>query len=262
MNDAMSYKTRYVIPKKVLIHAFVFNWKNKTKNALKLEEFYNKIFDKVTVINSSEDYTPSHWVNLGDSAYFGDQFSKALEMFDCNNYDLLFHIQADVDDPKNDWGSIMNSAKRYYKMYNYAVYAPNIDYTFWNKEMAKLDNFDGLYDANIDVVTTTDCSCWFVSNVMISNFKKKYLDIFKKNKLGWGACSIICIEGFMHKMPVLRDNNFKLNHPKGTFYDSKDAMIKMKEFTSQIKDEKILYVLENMRNVNEMNRYLFSEFFK
>jgi hypothetical protein len=261
MNDIKCYGAKHVLPNRVSIHAFIFNWKDKTENALKLEELFNKIFDKVTVINSSEDYTSPHWVNLGDNAYFGDQFSKALEIFDCNSYDLLFHIQADVYNPENDWGSIIDSARHYYLKHNYAVYAPNIDYTFWSNEITKLNNFDGVYDPNIAVVTTTDCSCWFINSTIITNFKNKYLNAFKKNNLGWGACSVICGEGFMNRMPVLRDNNFKLSHPRGTSYNSKDATIQMEEFVSHIKDENILYFLKHMRNVKEMNNFIFTEFY-
>jgi hypothetical protein len=246
----------------IKIHAFIFNWRGQYEKTIKLEKEFSRHVDKLTVINSDDNNKKDHWVNLGDSAYFGDQFSKALEIFDCDNYDLLFHIQADVDDPENDWGSIVNSAKFYYILYNYGVYAPNVDYTAWDKKTAKLDALDGLlYSSNIDVVITTDCSCWFINKEMISSFKNKYLDAFKNNKLGWGACSTICAESFMNKKLVLRDNNFKLNHPKGTSYDSKLAAIKMKEFIWRIKDEKILFYLNNMWNKNEMNRYLFS-FFK
>jgi hypothetical protein len=244
----------------VLVHPFIFNWKNKTENALRLEEHYLKIFGEVTVINSSEDYTPSHWVNLGDGAYFGNQFSQAVEMFDCDHYDILFHTQADVYDPQNNWESIVNSAKYYYLAYNYSVYAPNIDHTLWDGKVTKLDSFSSLYDDNIDVVTTTDCSCWFINSMMVSNFKNKYLSAYKKNKLGWGGCSVICGDGFMNKMPVLRDNNFRLIHPKGTAYSANEAAIKMKEFISHIEDDRLLYFLGNMRNRREMDRYLYNIF--
>ena len=105
----------------MVIHPFIFNWKNKFDNTCRIEEELLKIFDNVTVINSDEENKKDNWINLDDSCYYTAQFSNAINRF---NGDLLFLIQGDSS--YYDWNFIVNSAKKYYEKYKYGVYAPNV----------------------------------------------------------------------------------------------------------------------------------------
>ena len=79
------------------IHVFIFNWRNQFDQTVEKEKALSALGYRVTVINSDEENEQAHWVNLGESAYFTDQFMKALELFDG---DVMFHVQGDVAEKK------------------------------------------------------------------------------------------------------------------------------------------------------------------
>lgn len=233
----------------IKIHAFIFNWRGQCEKAIELEKEFAKYADKVTVINSDDNNKKNHWINIGENSYFGDQFCKAVELFDG---DILFHTQADVSSSNNEWEQIIDSAKKYYIKYDYGVYAPNVDHTNWTNNKVSLERLSSteIKNKNIMTVSNTDCSSWFINKSLIDNFKSKYLKICEKNKIGWGIDQVICVESLLNSKQVLRDNNFKLRHPKGTGYNLNMAVQMWKKFIDEIADERIRMLIYKMRNID------------
>jgi hypothetical protein len=198
------------------IHPFIFCWQGQTDKALYLEQVFLKIFGKVTVINSGENSKRKNWIDIGNDAYFAEQFSTACDLF---NGDIMLHVQADVS--FEDWRSVINSAIKYYKVYNFGIYAPNIDYTSYTSDYVDISN--ATPDGTLKNVLLTDCSAWFINKSIISFFKKNYLKNYLKTKYGWGICACLSCISYLQNKPVLRDYNFKLSHPKSTNYPKYDA---------------------------------------
>jgi len=48
------------------IQPFIFNWKNQFDKTCEIENSLNKVFEKITVINSDDDNKKSHWINIGE----------------------------------------------------------------------------------------------------------------------------------------------------------------------------------------------------
>lgn len=198
------------------IHPFIFCWKGQTANAINLEQIFLQIFGNVTVINSGENSRRENWIDIGNDAYFAEQFSTACDIF---NGDIMLHVQADVT--FNDWRSVVDSAIYYYSLYSYGIYAPNINYTAYTSDYVDIScaNKTG----SLKNVLLTDCSAWFLDKSVINFFKKKYLKSFLGTKYGWGICSCLSCIAHLQNKPVLRDYNFTLSHPKSTGYPAEDA---------------------------------------
>ena len=230
------------------IDAFIFNWRGQLEKTLKTESELCKIFNKVTVINSDDNNKFDHWINIGEDAYFGAQFLKALELF---SGDIFFHVQADVT--YDNWPSIIESAKLYYKKYNYGIYAPNVDYTYWDSAKVDIDCFKKTDNEKLKIVSMTDCSCWFINKKIINEYKLKYSHNFKKNKYGFGADLISCAISFKKNMPVLRDYQYTVSHPKLTNYSLTHAGIMLEDYIKTIDDKDLKFLINNIRNCNINN---------
>jgi hypothetical protein len=220
--------------KNMNIHCFIFAWKGQYDNAVKLEEQLSKLDINVTVINSDENNTKNHWVTLNDEDYFSNQFRKALELFDESEYDFFWHIQSDAS--YEDWNSILVSAEEIYNKYNYGVYAPNVDDTFYIS--TRTDVYE--LEPNIKLVGTPDNTCWIIHRDFIDMMKHN-MSLMQNNYFGWGWDLII--SGFSHlaKRPVIRDYRYTINHPKSTGYK--------KELAEQEMMEMFLHCQENLKEV-------------
>jgi GR25 family glycosyltransferase involved in LPS biosynthesis len=234
------------------IDAFIFNWRGQLQKTLKTESELRKIFNKVTVINSDDDNKFDHWINIGEDAYFAAQFLKALELFDG---DILFHVQGDV--AYDNWSALVENAKLYYKKYKYGVYAPNIDYTYWDSQKVDLDSF-GETDEKLKLVSMTDCSCWFINKEIINEYKIKYSDNFKKNKYGFGADLINCAISFQKAMPVIRDYEHTVDHPCFMGYNWHDANRMLEEYINAIEDGELKFLIKKITNfeIYDLKSYL------
>ena len=112
--------------KNVKIQSFIFNWRGQYDKTKEKISQLSDIGVNPIVINSDEAHNDEGWVNVGESAYFTDQFIKALELFDG---DVLFHIQGDAS--YNDWFNLIKDAESSFETYNWGIYAPNVDYTWY-----------------------------------------------------------------------------------------------------------------------------------
>ena len=163
-----------------------------------------------TIINSDEEHEEPGWENIGEDSYFTAQFLKAIEIFSQTDADALFHIQADAS--YDDWGSIIESAKKYSEEYNWGIYAPNVDYTWYDSSRVDMDAFT-MDDPKVKMVSNTDCTCWFIHRDIIKEAHDRGVD-FSPYKMGWSFDIIFTALSYMKQRPVLRDYNFTIDHPK------------------------------------------------
>jgi hypothetical protein len=203
------------------IQPFIFNWNKQFDKTCAIEESLSKIFDKVAVINSDDTNTRDGWIDLGDSAYFSDQFRKALELFDG---DILMHVQGDV--AYDNWEKLVYDSRYYLDYYNAGIYAPNIDYTWYSSENTDIDSIESDH-SNIKMVSCTDETVWFIRKEIIQEMYNKNID-FSKNKFGWGWDLVLSGICFSKGIPVIRDYNHTIEHPKGTSYDKDKASDEMR----------------------------------
>ena len=211
------------------IEPFIFNWKGKSENSKKIFFQLNSIFDKVKVINSDDDYCPENWINVGDEFYFSGQFNTALKNF---SGDVLFHIQGDVS--YNRWEQLVNDALYFFKKYSCGIYSPNIDYTWYTTEKYKIEDKSNLLQHNnLDIISCTDETVWFIHKDIINHFKD--LNIKLRNQdFGWGIDLALASISFLNKKLVLRDKNHKIFHPRSSNYDLNLAEIQFKKFRKKL----------------------------
>lgn len=202
------------------IQPFIFNWKGQYQKTLDKEQSLQKIFDKVTVINSDDTNEEEKWINIGDDCFYTDQFMKALELFDG---DVLFHIQGDASYDKLE--ELVSDAKKYFEEYEWGIYAPNVDYTWYTSENTDIQSLQSNHE-NIKMVADTDCTCWFIHKDIINEFKSRNIDM-SDQKMGWGIDLCLSAISFILGRPVIRDYNHTIDHPPGTNYNKEKASDEM-----------------------------------
>jgi len=198
------------------IQTFIFNWRGQLeKTKYKIHQFKSIGIEPV-IINSDDFHIEYGWHNIGESSYFTAQFIKALELFDG---DVLMHVQADAS--FDNWKQLYEDAEKYFEQTRWGIYAPNVDYTWYDSSRTDIDNLQ-IDIPGVKIVANTDCTCWFIHKDIIDEFKNRNLD-FSNYHMGW--CWDIVLSGISFKMkrPVLRDYNHTIDHPKGTNYNSEQA---------------------------------------
>ena len=200
------------------IQTFIFNWRGQYQNTLNKEKQFKEIGIVPTVINSDESYPfeGDNWHCIGEESYFNAQFLKAIELFDG---DVLFHVQGDAS--YDNWKDLITDAKTYYEMTDWGIYAPNVDYTWYDSSRTDVNTIDYPLD-KLKMVANTDCTCWFIHKDIINWYKERQLD-FSKYKMGWSWDIILPALCYINKRPVLRDYNHTISHPRGTAYDTNKA---------------------------------------
>ena len=198
------------------IQPFIFNWKSQYEKTLVKEEALQKIFDKVIVINSDDTHEEERWVNIGNDCYYADQFMKAIDLFDG---DILFHIQADASYDKLE--ELVNDAKKYFEDYEWGIYAPNVDYTWYTSENTDIESIESNHN-NIKMVADTDCTCWFIHKDIINEFLNRNIDM-RDQKMGWGVDLCLSAISFIMSRPVIRDYNHTIDHPPSKNYNKEQA---------------------------------------
>lgn len=211
------------------IQPFIFNWNGQFQKTCKIEDSLLKIFDKVIVINSDDNNTRDGWIDLGDDAYFSDQFRKALDLFDG---DVLFHIQGDVSYDR--WEELVEDARKYLDYYDAGIYSPNIDYTWYSSQNSDIDSIESDH-SNIKMVCCTDETVWFIRKNVIREIFDRNID-FSNNKMGWGWDLVLAAICFDKGIPVIRDYNHTIDHPQGTNYNKEQAANEMANLWMSLDD--------------------------
>lgn len=217
------------------IQTFIFNWRGQYEKTKEKEAQFKAIGVKPIIINSDDNHREEGWHNIGEESYFTAQYLKAVELFDG---DALFHIQADAS--YNDWAPIYEAAKKFHEKYNWGIYAPNVDYTWYDSSRADLKEFEFDED-HLKMVMNTDCTCWMVHKDIIEEAKNRGVD-FSPYKMGWSFDIIYTALSFMKRRPVIRDYNFTIDHPMGTNYNKDVAEKEMHDlFNSLPEDIKLAF---------------------
>jgi hypothetical protein len=235
------------------IQPFIFNWNNQFDKTCHIEDSLSKIFDKVTVINSDDNNTKEGWINLGNDAYFSDQFRKALDLFDG---DILMHVQGDVK--YDNWEKLVEDARIYFDYYDAGIYAPNIDYTWYSSENADINSIESDHP-NIKMVACTDETVWFIRKEIIKEMYDRNVD-FSNNKMGWGWDIVLASICFVNGRPVIRDYNHTIDHPPGTNYNKDIAGKEMEEVWRTLDDQ--LKIAFSLIKGSRYDREKLSEYFQ
>lgn len=218
------------------IQPFIFNWRNQFEKTCAIEYSLKQIFDKVIVINSDEENTRPGWIDLGDDAYFSAQFNKALELFE-NDKKVLLHIQGDTE--YYNWEQLVNDARKYYNLYEWGVYAPDVTNVWYTPDQTDIE---GLMsdDLNIKMVACTDETVWFIHRDVIFDFYKRGLSKImtpELMKMGWGWDLVMNAISFIMKRPVIRDYFHKIQHAQGTNYNKETAGQEMSNLWNNLSED-------------------------
>jgi len=199
----------------------IFNWRGQILNTLKKEVQLKAIGINPIVINSDDEHKADspQWHNIGEDSYFNAQFLKALEVFEASDCDVLFHIQADAS--YDNWQQLYDDAEKYYEMTDWGVYAPNVDYTWYDSIRSDVTTLEFNLD-KLKIVANTDCTCWFIHKDIIDEYNTRKIDM-AGYKMGWGWDILFPAIAFINKRPVIRDYNHTIQHPRGTNYDTNKA---------------------------------------
>lgn len=221
--------------KNVKIHTFIFNWRGQFDKTVEKIKQLTDLGHTLTVINSDEAHNDEGWVNVGESAYFTDQFIKALELFDG---DVLFHIQADAS--YNDWNNLIKDAEESFDTYEWGIYAPNVDYTWYDSTRTDIEGVQ-LRDKMMRLVACPDCTCWFIHKDIINKFKELKINM-SPYKMGWGWDIIFPGISYLMGRLVIRDYHHTIDHPPGTNYNKSQAEIEMSQLFQQLPhDLKVMF---------------------
>ena len=221
------------------IQSFIFNWHNQFESTLKIEKQLNSIFNEVTVINSDEQNYRAYWKNIGEQAYFTHQFLTCLDLHDPEQ--ILFHIQGDVS--YDNWEGMVEDAKFYMNKYKAGIYYPKVKNVEWYDDDISTIQTLHAEDDNIKYVATGDETVWFIHPKIIKYLKNNKIHrCFSHSTTGWGWDTVLCCISHMLGMPVIRDSNHDVDHPKSTNYDLQLAFDEYDELKDKLPTEIAWYI--------------------
>lgn len=210
------------------IDIWIFNWPNQTARACKIEQQLHNQGFTCHVINSDPEYTPNHWLNVGNSAWFAQQWHLACALF---RGDVMFHIQADAE--YQDWANIIHSARETFALHNWGLYSPNLQHNNWGAVPipAWTSNI-----ANLHAVANPDCTCWFIHKDIVEQWKN--LDLKPQdNYLGWGIDCVVSALSWQSQRVVLRDWRHTVYHHPGRGYQDQEAVDLMYKMFAKLPPE-------------------------
>jgi hypothetical protein len=224
----------------VKIQPFIFNWRGQYNKTCKIESDLQGVFDEIKVINSDDENKKDSWVNIGEDSYFAKQFLTAVDLFDG---DIFFHIQGDITFDR--WQELKESALRYFDKYKWGIYAPNVDYTWYDSYNADIQSAALRDEVNLKIVSNPDCTVWMIHRDIIEILKSN-LSSLANFKYGWGLDLILCANAYLQKRLVLRDYTYTVQHPKGTGYKQDEAFNEMFQLLSMC-DINLQQAIETIR---------------
>jgi hypothetical protein len=173
-------------------------------------------------------------VLLDNSAYFGRQFEKTVEVFDG---DVLLQIAADTT--TESWPDMAaRCAACYRSTPNLAVWSPDIDGTTWPNSRVFLYQTS---DPNLIGIVQTDCIVWAMSREIVEFLKP--LD-YGRTPLGWGIDWAAIAHAYSNNQRVLRDLSVKVHHRiGGSGYDRTEADRQKNHFLSALSDDDRIQLL-------------------
>lgn len=212
------------------IHAVVFCWPGKVREALRICESIARTADKVTVIDASNEPVSNQggwdWIKVDPACYFGHKFAHALRVFEG---DVLLQIQADASHA--DWGAVAELCRlRFTEISSLGIWSPEIDFTTWPTSRVKLYDTDS---NQLCGVVQTDCVVWAMRRGVVE-FLRRF--DYAGNNLGWGIDWAAIAHCYANKAFVVRDASASIIHPEGSGYRQDEAFQQMAGFLRQLAD--------------------------
>jgi hypothetical protein len=194
------------------LQVFVFNY-GQMDNALKIRNQFDEIGVSAVILDSdSGNEVPDlEYVHAFDNIYYSGLWNEALGMLTGSH---MMIITSDVTIP--DARKMVNNAKSFFKSEKAAIYAPNVNYTFWNYELSALPD----HSRDIKVVPNTDGMCWMLSSDAAYSVGNVDNEI---NKIGFGIDLLAAMFATKEGKIVGRDYSITVSHPQTRSYDSADA---------------------------------------
>lgn len=217
--------------------AFIFNWHRTSENAKKLQEQFSSLGIETYVINSHEAENNNglpNWINIGESGYMVQQYAKAKEIF-CKTY--FIEMFADIFDVKAEL--IIERACYVFSKYNCGVYAPNIDYMYWDFDRNKIPKLE----ENLYEVKNPESLFSIITKDVL---RELFLDPVKY-KIGWGIDFLVCTLASLQKKLVLRDYITTVKHPCDRGYQNPAALKEYHEYLNDLDQELKALVLQMAR---------------
>lgn len=234
------------------IQSFIFNWRNQLESTLVIEKQLNKILDQVNVINSDENNSQSHWLNVGENCYFTAQFLKAIELHDRKS--IFFHVQGDTS--YTNWTQLTKDACHYMQKYNAGIYYPKVKNVEWyDDDITEVEGVEFI-DENLKMIANGDETVWFIDPRVINYFKDHNFDqFFACNRFGWGFDIVMCAISYILGLPVIRDANHTIEHPLQTNYNKQQAQEQYNQTKRKLPQEIKQYIHHTL-DTGERFRFL------
>lgn len=229
------------------IDIWLFNWPGQTSRAVATEKELYKLGYRCHVINSDPEYTPSHWLNLGNSAWFAQQWNLACSLF---QGDVLFHIQADAE--YHSWHQLIEHAKDTFTLHNWGLYSPNLQHNNWGA--VPIPEWKSSIN-ELHAVANPDCTCWFVHADIIEKYKSLNLK-WQDNYLGWGIDCVVSALSWQEQRVVLRDWRHTVYHHPGRGYLEDQAVQLMYNMFSKLPQDLYNIVQEEFNEPKRLLTYL------
>jgi hypothetical protein len=151
---------------------------------------------------------------------------------------------------------LVNDARKYYSIYEWGVYAPDITNVWYTSENVDINGIESEHE-NIKMVACTDETVWFIHRDIIEEYyERKLFEIMnsEKMKMGWGWDLVMNSLSFLKGRPVIRDYNHQVQHKEGTDYDKAFASQEMTNLWYNLTDdlkECISYIKGDRENLTK-----------
>lgn len=194
------------------LQVFIFNY-GLMDNALKLKNQFKDIGVSAVILdsNSGNPLPDDEDVYSFDNIYYSGLWNEALDMLTGSH---MMIITSDVTIP--DARKLVNNAKSFFRSDKAAIYAPNVNYTFWNYELSALPDFS----RDIKVVPNTDGMCWMLTSEAAYSVGNVDNEV---NKIGFGIDLLAAMFATRDGKIVGRDYSITVIHPQTRSYDSSEA---------------------------------------
>lgn len=194
------------------LQVFIFNY-GQMDNALKLRSQFDEIGVQAVILDSDSgnDVPDLDYVYSFDNIYYSGLWNEALGMLVGSH---MMIITSDVTIPEAR--KLVNNAKSFFRSDRAAIYAPNVNFTFWNYDPSALPD----HSRDIKIVPNTDGMCWMLSADAAYSVGNVDNEI---NKIGFGIDLLAAMFAKKDGKLVGRDYSITVSHPQTRSYDSSEA---------------------------------------
>lgn len=194
------------------ITVFIFNY-GLMDNAIKLRNQFNEIGVKALILDSFSGQKPPNeeYIHGFDNVYYSGLWNEALNL--CTSKHMMI-LTSDVS--IDDASKIITRSHNFFKLDSAGIYAPNVNYSFWNYNTELLED----YGNGMKIVPNTDGMCWIIK----SDIAKLIGHIDNSiNKIGFGVDLLAAMFAKKQNKLVCRDYSVTVKHPQTRSYDSQEA---------------------------------------